>query len=86
MNESQDTDFIEFAQQGLMERGTCECPLCGRLHHKLANDPPRAITEVQRLREKMGTLARVLAPGNRTLDDMIRDIRIACDIAREASR
>lgn len=36
-------DIIEGAQQRLMEQGICECPRCGRLHHKSANNPPQAI-------------------------------------------
>ena len=44
-------DILEGAQQRLMEQGTCECPRCGRLHHKLANKPPQAIAGVSLLRE-----------------------------------
>lgn len=48
-------DLIEGAQQRLMEQCTCECPRCGRLHHKLANNPPQAIAGPSLLREPVTT-------------------------------
>ena len=33
------------------EREDCQCPKCGRLHHKLANNPPAAIAGPSLLRE-----------------------------------
>ncbi len=43
-------DILEGAQQRLMEQSICECPKCGRLHHKLANKPPAAIAGPSLLR------------------------------------
>lgn len=38
-------DIIEAAQQKIMSDGTCQCPRCGRLHHKLDfGKPPAAIS------------------------------------------
>lgn len=38
---SEEPDIVEQAQQEIMRRGTCQCPRCGRLHHKSHNMPTR---------------------------------------------
>lgn len=43
---------------------------------------PALQAEVERLREGLETINRLTYPGNRTLDEMMRDMGLACDIAR----
>lgn len=40
--------------------------------------------EIERLRRTLESIAKGLAPGNRNLDQMIRDMTLCCDIARAA--
>jgi hypothetical protein len=40
--------------------------------------------EIERLRDVLVHIAAVLAPGNRTMDEMLRDMGYACDVARRA--
>lgn len=46
------------------------------------NEPLRA--ENERLREVLETVAKVTSPGTRNIDQMLRDMTIACNCARAA--
>ena len=43
-----------------------------------------AADEIERLRGKLATISLITSPGNRTLDEMMRDMGMACDMARAA--
>lgn len=91
-----DDDIIERAQQTLMEQGICECPQCGRLHHKLANRPPVTIAgsfsssrrpndALRELRAKLsGRLNDRLCDMKEGWDDSIVGFNEARDIVRTA--
>lgn len=61
----------------------CQCPKCGRLHRKLANNPPAAIAGPSLLRK-----AETCHPSDPRVDVVARALhRIECDYAdRERER
>jgi hypothetical protein len=77
-------DIVERLQEEAMrlsgrslDRGCAESGIA-------ANLADEAVSEIERLREALAGINRILSPGNRTLDAMIRDMGYACDTARLA--
>lgn len=58
----------------MAEQGTCECPRCGRLHHKLANKPLEAIAGPSLLREPV-----TLKPQPVRFEDALRRVKDRID-------
>lgn len=60
-----------------LDRAKAECDVTA--HHLGI-----ALDETSRLRAALEGIQRILAPGNRTFDEMIRDVGRADDLARAA--